>query len=154
MASLKAHGTKIYEQRRIGARYTYMSDGHVLRDVGGGWKLWKKLKDGILMLDHVSGVRTKDADGNRLRPKRAKLRETMLTLFKGKLSTQRLLMSTMKSAAGDSAAVYAWLTDHVKYSTVQLPPRADINLLCERYRAMVQEGVEGSELNAETTNLI
>lgn len=34
-----------------------MADGNILRNQGAGWKLWKRLKDGVNVLEYVSKQR-------------------------------------------------------------------------------------------------
>ena len=47
MAKLKAHGAELYRVELPATRIAYFSDGHILRDTGGGWKLWRRFKPGV-----------------------------------------------------------------------------------------------------------
>ncbi len=47
MAKLSAHGTIIGKIRLLTFEKAYMSDGHILQNNGQGWRLYKKIKDGI-----------------------------------------------------------------------------------------------------------
>lgn len=47
MAKLSAHGHEIGRVYYIASTLAYMSDGHVLRNAGNGWKQYRKVKAGI-----------------------------------------------------------------------------------------------------------
>ena len=47
MAKLKAHGAELYRVELPAARNAYFADGHILRDTGAGWKLWRRFKPGV-----------------------------------------------------------------------------------------------------------
>lgn len=51
MAKLKAHGAEIGTFDYATHRVRYMSDGHVLRNFGDGWKLFTKVKQGLNVRD-------------------------------------------------------------------------------------------------------
>ena len=47
MAKLSAHGIELVRIERLDCAISYHSDGHILRNEGSGWKLWKKLRPGV-----------------------------------------------------------------------------------------------------------
>jgi hypothetical protein len=47
MATLRAHGKEIGRLEFPAYRLAIMSDGHILKDEGWGWKVYKKVKAGI-----------------------------------------------------------------------------------------------------------
>lgn len=47
MAKLKAHGRELDRREYPYYRVAVMADGHILRDSGTGWKIWKRVKPGI-----------------------------------------------------------------------------------------------------------
>ena len=47
MARLKSHGVELARRETPTSRIAVMSDGHILRNQGDGWKLWKKVKPGV-----------------------------------------------------------------------------------------------------------
>lgn len=47
MAKLSAHGEELLRLEFTTYRLAYMSDGQALRNVGDGWKKYKKVKDGL-----------------------------------------------------------------------------------------------------------
>lgn len=47
MAKLSAHGTEIGRIHYTTQSVAYFDDGHILRNYGAGWKLYKRVKDGI-----------------------------------------------------------------------------------------------------------
>ena len=47
MAKLSAHGTELARIDAITARYSIRSDGHILRNGGSGWKLWRKTRNPV-----------------------------------------------------------------------------------------------------------
>lgn len=57
MAKLKAHGYELDRREYPAQRVAVMSDGHIMRDYGSGWKLWKKLKPGIDAKDYAKRIR-------------------------------------------------------------------------------------------------
>jgi hypothetical protein len=46
MATLKAHG-ELGQIEKLVHKVAYCADGNLLRSMGDGWKLWKRLKPGI-----------------------------------------------------------------------------------------------------------
>jgi hypothetical protein len=59
MATLCKHGLELYRYDDLTNRYSYRSDGNILRDYGTGWKLWKKTKTD--MGQYVEKLRAKQA---------------------------------------------------------------------------------------------
>ena len=51
MAKCSAHGTEIGTIYTGTKAYRFMSDGHILKNAGHGWKLHRKLKPGIVPQD-------------------------------------------------------------------------------------------------------
>lgn len=47
MAKLKSHGRELDRREYATFRVAVMSDGHIMKNSGSGWKLWKKVKPGI-----------------------------------------------------------------------------------------------------------
>jgi hypothetical protein len=47
MAKLSAHGYEIGTIEYLTFSIRFMSDGNILRNNGGGWKLYKKMKEGF-----------------------------------------------------------------------------------------------------------
>jgi hypothetical protein len=47
MAKLSAHGTELARIDAIIVRYSIRSDGHILRNGGSGWKLWRKTSNPV-----------------------------------------------------------------------------------------------------------
>lgn len=54
MAKLSSHGTELYREELANCRIAYFEDGHILRDSGSGWKLYRKFKSGVNVRDAVS----------------------------------------------------------------------------------------------------
>ena len=44
MARLSAHGRELFRAEYLTMRVSHRSDGHLLRNIGNGWKVWKKCK--------------------------------------------------------------------------------------------------------------
>jgi hypothetical protein len=57
MARLNEHGTKLARTEYSDCRLAVMSDGHVLRNQGAGWRTWKRLKAGVDPVAYAAKVR-------------------------------------------------------------------------------------------------
>lgn len=67
MASLKNHGDSIIMEFMT-HKSAYCSDGHVLMNRGGGWKLYKKLKAGVDYRQAVANVKTRQEEDRKAKP--------------------------------------------------------------------------------------
>jgi hypothetical protein len=47
MAKLSAHGTELARRETPTARIAVMTDGNILKNYGYGWKLWRRVKQGV-----------------------------------------------------------------------------------------------------------
>ena len=47
MATLAAHGTELARIKTLTALHSHRSDGHILQNEGGGWRLWCKVTNPI-----------------------------------------------------------------------------------------------------------
>ena len=59
MARLKSHGRELDRREYAAFRVAVMSDGNVMRNVGSGWKLWKKVKAGVDPVHYAKETRKK-----------------------------------------------------------------------------------------------
>ena len=110
MAKLKAHGQIIGQFEYVSGRIAVMSDGHVLRNTGGGWKLFRKAKPGITAQQILEG-RTKSYNARREAcPSLARYVE----LLAGTTSLEnRYIVETSFELLGtDLDGVWAELNDH------------------------------------------
>lgn len=57
MAKLSAHGHELLRIERLNCRIAHMSDGHILRDCGDGWKKYRRVKPGIDPVEHANNMR-------------------------------------------------------------------------------------------------
>ncbi len=57
MTRLSAHGTELARAEYIDCRLAVMSDGHILRNQGAGWRTWKRLKAGFNPVAYAAKVR-------------------------------------------------------------------------------------------------
>jgi hypothetical protein len=55
MAKLSAHGLELARRETPNSRIVVMSDGKLLRNYGQGWKLWKRVKDGVDPVEYAKG---------------------------------------------------------------------------------------------------
>ena len=75
MAALSKHGTELYRYDTLTHRVAHMSDGHILKNDGFGWKLWRKCKPGVQPEDAASGKRLRNEERDRNEPSFCALRE-------------------------------------------------------------------------------
>lgn len=59
MACISKHGKELDRREYCDCRVTVMSDGNVIRNVGQGWKLWKKVKAGVDVAEYARSIRAK-----------------------------------------------------------------------------------------------
>lgn len=57
MAKLSAHGKELDRREYPSFRVAVMGDGHILRDNGQGWKLWKQIKPDVDPVGYAAKVR-------------------------------------------------------------------------------------------------
>lgn len=80
MATLSKHGAELYRYEGIAFRLSYRADGEILRDNGGGWKLWKRCKPGTDPAEFANRQRERNAQLDRDCPCFAAFREKMHSL--------------------------------------------------------------------------
>lgn len=59
MAKLKSHGRELDRREYATFRVAVMSDGHILRNNGGGWQLWKRIVSGVTPEEYAKKAREK-----------------------------------------------------------------------------------------------
>lgn len=64
MATLKKHGTELARFEYSGNTLVVMSDGHVLRNGGDGWKLFRRAKPGVTA-EELARLRTESFNARR-----------------------------------------------------------------------------------------
>jgi hypothetical protein len=62
MAKLSAHGSKLFVADYAASKLAYMSDGAVLRNLGDGWKTYKRVKPGVDIEQHAKARRVAYAE--------------------------------------------------------------------------------------------
>ena len=134
MAKLSAHGAELFRVEFSTYRLAYMSDGSILRDCGGGWKTYKKIKTGFAIHTHVESVRQHFAVVTPDRVCRAHFRETLVREFPC-LQTRIQVVTAIELMPDDPDGVWSTLEDYgaeVDLDTV-------VNL-CRGYQAAIAEG--------------
>jgi hypothetical protein len=134
MAKLSAHGAELFRVEFSTYRLAYMSDGSILRDCGGGWKTYKKIKAGLDIRTHVESVRQHFAVVTPDRVCRAHFRETLAREFPC-LETRIKVVTAIELMPDDPDGVWSTLED---YGT-----EADLDTvikLCQTYKSAHAEG--------------
>jgi len=136
MAKLNAHGAELYRVEMANCRIAYMSDGHILRDDGGGWKLWRRCKDGVDPRELAEKKRQFYANVKPERTFRAEFRESMVREFPS-LEHRLCCYTAISLMPDDVDGVWSTLDDYghgVDLETVKH--------LCEMYQRAGDEGRE------------
>jgi hypothetical protein len=134
MAKLSAHGAELLRVEFSTYRLAYMSDGKILRDSGGGWKTYKKIKTCFDIRTHVESVRQHFAVVTPDRVCRAHFRETLSRGFPC-LETRIQVVTAIELMPDDPDGVWSTLEDY----GAQVDLDTVVNL-CRDYKAAIAEG--------------
>jgi len=135
MATLSKHGKEIGRIECIEQTRAYMSDGNILKNDGGGWKLWKKIKPGVDMNEHF--IKMNNAHKTKLEnnPALAEFRKEIIEL--ACLSKRWKLMMGMRYNLQDPDGIWSDCCDG-------LGDNLDLSIdevvhLCRLYEAVLLE---------------
>jgi len=148
MAALKHHGTELLRLEMGSYRKAYMSDGAILRDCGGGWKKWGKVKSHINLADHIAKTKAFYENVTPDRYHRNAYRVHMITEFPC-LETRVMVHATLEMLANDIDGVWSELEDRGAQQSLE-----DVRKLCELYEAACREGKEAMSAKAAQATLV
>lgn len=114
MAKLSAHGTEVFRWDGITHRYSYRSDGHILRNGGDGWKLWKKLKDRKGMPAYVERLKEQHRKSATERPLLAHAVDLFhgMVPFKARFWVYEAICLLVGPSDSDPDGLWSTLDDH------------------------------------------
>ena len=139
MAKLSAHGAELYRIEHVTYRVARMSDGKILRDNGGGWKLWKKLKPGFDPVEQARKAREFHENVTADRVWRSDYRRKMVGEFP--CLEKRIMASTAIELMPDDAdGVWATLDDEGTGTDLDT-----VVELCDLYKRAMAEGKAAKE---------
>ena len=136
MAKLKSHGSEIGTIYLTTSAKRYMSDGHVLKNIGFGWKLYAKVKPGISPVDAFNRRKAKDAEFIAARPHFAAYR-AMLHDMAG-MSKRWKLHAAVEMMPEDCDGVWSEACDGYGYENVSASVD-EIAKLCSLYLLAIKE---------------
>lgn len=123
MAKLKSHGPELLRLEYLSCSKSYRADGHILKNSGDGWKLHRRVKDGVNIPEHIEHVRRTRAEKEAACPVFTKYRR-LLTQYP--LETRVLIHQSLSLMPTDPDGVWSTLDDYGK--------RADLDDLVELSR--------------------
>lgn len=135
MATLYKHG-EIGQIERLIYKIAYCADGNIMQNNGNGWKLWKKLKEGIDPRVHFE--KQKNAYQEKLNkfPCFASWRNKLHKLISFK--DRAIVVEGIKMLGNDLDGLWSELND---YGRVQID-LDDLKELIEAYNLAIQEAQE------------
>lgn len=134
MAKLSAHGAELFRVEHADCRVAYMADGNILRDGGGGWKLWRKFKPGVNIAEAVEQKRQFFANITPDRACRAAFRERMVSDFPC-LETRVKVYTCVSLMPDDADGVWSELEAFGQGMDLD-----SVIYLCRLYKAAHDEG--------------
>lgn len=153
MAAIKKHG-KILVIEKLFYSVCYCKDGHILRNDGRGWKLWKKIKSGLnpyeIALKHEREYQEKIKNN----PWFAHWRSLVHQFDK---SLRPFLVKTVEIMPNDPDGVWAELTDCL-WTPAEKPSLQECIDLCNAFKASINEQkekvpkAEPTKIEAEPAN--
>ena len=109
MAVLSKHGVKLCELTQLTKKIAYMSDGKILANRGDGWKLWRRVKDGVNIEQHAAQAEQRYAQLLIDRPMFAAYREALHSAVS--FSQRYLVNECLNMLANDPDGVWSELND-------------------------------------------
>ena len=136
MAKLAVHGEIVGTIEGITNAIRYMSDGHILRNTGTGWKLYKQCKPGITPIEAYE-KRLAHMDKFRQERPAAAAYAAMIRATCG-ISKRFKLHSAIQMMPDDPDEVWATVCDTYEYDAIGAD-LDEIVALCAAYRAAMVE---------------
>lgn len=93
MAKLSAHGIELARFENLRARIAYFADGHILRNSGDGWKLWRKIKPGFTSESAIESRKKLIEEHKTTRPCFSEFRKRMIEEFPSLESRTKALLA-------------------------------------------------------------
>lgn len=133
MAKLKAHGFELDRQEYASFRLAVMSDGHIMRDYGSGWKLWKKVKPGVDVREYAQRMRA------RYDARHPVFHEYVKTLMQATdMKHRSFLHEAVRLMPNDPDGVWSEFNDHWYGNEVDLD---DCVKLCRLYQVAAESPI-------------
>jgi hypothetical protein len=146
MAKLSAHGSIVGTLHFVSYSKRWMSDGHILRNGGDGWKLHAKLQAGVDVAEHFRKAESHMAQSRASRPARA----AYIKLLHGMagVATRWKLHTAVSLMPNDPDGVWSECCDG--YGDNVHADLDDVCELCRAYEAMEREAAEARALSPAT----
>lgn len=145
MAKLKAHGKEIGTIYTLKTARRYMSDGHVLKNHGFGWKLHATVKAGLILSEVFARAKAKQDAAIAENPAYAKFRAAMLDACG--LGQRWKLLSAIELMPDDCDGVWSECCDG--YGENIHMDVDEVGELCRLYQDMMRENTEKKAVMAE-----
>lgn len=114
MACLSKHGRELLRIKTLTANVAYMEDGNVLRNYcGGGWKLWKRVKEGVSPVELSEKRRASLAEDETRRPDYVRFKRQ----FHDQVPTnlRGLVLEAIKLLGNDIDGLWSELNDTIRF---------------------------------------
>ena len=138
MAKLSSHGTELYREELANCRLAYFEDGHILRDSGAGWKLYRKFKQGVNVRDAVSRKQSFRDNVTPERTMRNAFREAIVDAFPA-ISQRATVFMAVSILPTDPDGVWSELNDSPFSRDVEIDLELAVEL-CRLYVCAQEEG--------------
>ena len=135
MAKCSSHGTEIGTIYTNTKAYRFMSDGHILKNIGQGWKLHSKLKAGISAKDTFTQRMTRQQEIMNRKPALQAYRKALHDI--AGLSKRWKLELTISHMPNDPDGVWSECCDG--YGDNVYADIDEIAKLCRLYEAAITE---------------
>ena len=137
MAKLRSHGLELFRDEGLTDKIALFADGHILRDYGSGWKLYKKLKPGQSATDYAETLR------ERLRTLRGPSWHAFAERFHALVSfkNRHFVYNAIKLLPDDPDGVYSEMDDSFMGREIGLSIEECVEL-CILFRAAAAEKAE------------
>lgn len=144
MAVLSKHGTELYRYEGLHYRLSFRADGNIMRDMGQGWKLFKRVKPNGPMTpaQYADRQRTRHAELDAAKPAFVAFRTLLheLVSFKARYH----VLTALQTLAGDPDGLCVELQDWLgPYSDHNPDLSLDDCVALDRARAAAE--AEGKE---------
>lgn len=111
MAKLSAHGTELARRETPTARIAVMSDGHIMKNYGSGWKIWKHTKPGVDVVGYAAKF---DARSKAIMPEVRAYIETLIEC--ADLEHRARLHNAITLMPNDPDGIWSEFDDYSGYS--------------------------------------
>lgn len=147
MARLGAHGTELGRLEFPSHSVVHMSNGHLLRDNGDGWKVWRRVKQDRDPRQVWENALRAYEEKLRTQPAYAEYRRLLFETAGSRYARTRLHMM-LGLMPEDPDGIWSEIEDSYDYKLQALKGTSveELNTLCILYRAAQEEQAKSKEL--------